>query len=185
MINQRVLPAIRHMKDFEKVLKIKHYEYIVLLDTHVARVKDMILLAKRSGKKVLLHADLIQGLKNDEHAAEFICQEIKPAGIVSTRSTILTIAKKRKLITVQRLFLLDSISLETSLRLYEKVKPDYIEILPGIIPKMIAEFKNELNIPIVAGGLIRTLTEVKQAIDAGASMVSTSQPVLWEQGKEI
>jgi glycerol uptake operon antiterminator len=180
-VKQRILPAIRQMKDFEKVLKYNRLEYIVLLDTHIVRLKEMIEIARKNNKRVILHADLVHGLKQDEYAAEFICQKIKPDGIISTRSNILFFAKKNKIKTVQRLFLLDSMSIETGLRQFEKVQPDYIELLPGIVPKVIIELKKKIDIPIIAGGLIQSMAEVSQMIEAGASMVSTSQPSLWEQ----
>ncbi|WP_033023992.1 glycerol-3-phosphate responsive antiterminator [Geobacillus thermocatenulatus] len=177
---QKILPAIRRMKDFEKLLQYDSFDYLVLLETHLAWLHDMVRLARRSGKKVLLHADLVQGLKNDEHAAEYICQVIRPEGIISTRSNVLSIVKKRGLITVQRLFLLDSIAVETSYRQFEKIRPDFIEVLPGIVPKMIREVHQTTGTPIIAGGLIRSEDEIKQALNAGATAISTSLPELWK-----
>lgn len=175
---KQVLPAVRQMKELERVLRLDH-TYFALLDTHVAQLKPIVDMAKKNNKKVLLHADLVQGLKNDEHAAEFLCQEIRPAGLISTRATVLGVAKKRGLITIQRLFLLDSLSLETSYRTFDKIKPDVVEILPGLIPSMIEEVRKKTNVPVIAGGLIRTEDDVIKAIDAGAAAVSTSLQSLW------
>lgn len=177
-----VLPAVRKMKDFEKLMMSKN-EFIVILDSHIAQLKPMIRLAREGNKRVLLHADLIHGLKNDEYAAEFLCQEIRPAGIISTRSNVLGVAKKRGLITVQRLFLLDSLALETSYRSLEKVRPDIIEVLPGLVPKMIAEIRSRTDLPVIAGGLIRSEEDVSQALEAGASAVTTSLKSLWTYGE--
>ncbi|MBE3555167.1 MAG: glycerol-3-phosphate responsive antiterminator [Thermicanus sp.] len=177
---QKVLPAIRRMKDFERLLQSDSYVYLILLETHIAWLQEIVRLAKKNGKKILLHVDLIQGLKNDEHAAEYICQVIRPEGMISTRSNVLSIAKKRGLITVQRLFLLDSIAFETSCKQFEKIRPDFIEVLPGIVPKMITEVRQITGTPIIAGGLIRTEEEIRQALDAGATAVSTSLPDLWK-----
>ncbi len=178
LAEKSVLPAIRKIKDLEKLLK-SEADYLVILNSHIAQLKPMVEMARNSGKRTLLHADLIHGLKNDEYAAEFLCQEIKPAGLISTRSNVLSIAKKRGLITVQRLFLLDSIALETSYRSLEKVKPDYIEILPGLVPKMIQEIKQKTGIPLIAGGLIREQSDIDRALEAGASAVTTSRHNLW------
>lgn len=92
--NQTVLPAVRKWKDLEKLLGTS-YTYLVILDSHIAQLKDMVRLAGRANKKLFVHADLISGLKADEYAAEFICQEIKPAGIISTRSNVIATAKKK------------------------------------------------------------------------------------------
>lgn len=75
-----------------------------MLDVHLAQLQNIVKLAKSHQKKVLVHADLIQGLKNDKHSAEFLCQSIKPDGIISTRAEVLKVAKKNQVLTIQRLF---------------------------------------------------------------------------------
>ncbi|WHY72208.1 glycerol-3-phosphate responsive antiterminator [Fictibacillus enclensis] len=176
--NQTVLPAVRKWKDLEKLLGTS-YTYLVILDSHIAQLKDMVRLAGRANKKLFVHADLISGLKADEYAAEFICQEIKPAGIISTRSNVIATAKKKGVIAIQRLFLLDSIALETSYKIITKTQPDYVEVLPGLMPNIIQEVHEKTGIPVFAGGLIRTKEEIELAIKAGAVAVTTSDKELW------
>lgn len=176
---QHILPAVRKMKDFEKLLS-STYPYIILLDSHISRLKSIVDLAKSHGKKLLLHADLIEGLKNDEYAAEFLCQMMEPAGLISTRANVILKAKQNGLLAIQRLFLLDTNALEKSYLLLERTKPDYIEVLPGIMPHIIREVHERTGIPIFAGGLIRTIEEVDQAVAAGATAVTTSRSDLWE-----
>jgi glycerol uptake operon antiterminator len=176
---QKILPAAKSIKDFETLMDSPH-QYIILLDCHVAQLKALIQLANRHGKQVLLHVDLIQGLRNDEHAAEFLCQQIKPAGLISTRTQVVHVAKKKKLIGIQRIFLLDTHALETSYRLLETSRPDYVEVLPGIIPHMIREVHERTGIPVLAGGLIRTREEAEQALSAGAVAVTTSNRSIWK-----
>ena len=176
--NQTILPAARKMKDLEKLMELS-YEYIVILDTHVSHLKSVVDMAKSFEKKPILHADLIEGLKNDEYAAEYLCQVVRPAGLVSTRSAVIAKTKQNGLLAIQRLFLLDTSALEKSYVLLEKTKPDYIEVLPGIIPHVIAEVHDRTGIPIFAGGLIRTVSDVELALQAGASAVTTSNADLW------
>ncbi|WP_337100053.1 glycerol-3-phosphate responsive antiterminator [Paenibacillus sp. YIM B09110] len=178
-IGQSVLPAVRKQKDVEAVLATP-YTYMVLLGGHLGQLKPLVDLAGQHGKKVLLHADLIDGLKNDEYAAEFLCQSIRPAGLISTRSTVIGRTKKNGLIAIQRLFLIDSDAIEHSYTLLEKTQPDYIEVLPGIMPDMIREVKERSGIPIIAGGLIRTAGDVSNALAAGASAITTSRKELWQ-----
>ncbi|MFB5663149.1 glycerol-3-phosphate responsive antiterminator [Alteribacillus sp. HJP-4] len=174
-----VLPAARTEKEFESLLR-GHHEFIVLLNSHIAQLKSMIGLAKKANKKVLLHADLIQGLAQNEYAAQFICQQLRPEGLISTRKQMLKTARQHKMTAVQRLFLLDSIALETSYRLIDDVKPDVIEVLPGVIPGMIREVAEKTKLPIVAGGLIRTKEEAEAALGAGAVAISTTRKELWD-----
>lgn len=178
MIEQQVLPAVRRMKDFETLLE-SDTEYMVFLETRIGLLKSMVREAKKKGKTVFIHADLVQGLKTDEYGMEYLGREIRPDGIISTRSGVIQQAKRYGITSVQRLFLIDSQALVQNKRQVLKTNPDYIELLPGILPGMIAEIKQELEIPIIAGGLIRTAREVDEALGAGAVSVSTSQPELW------
>jgi glycerol uptake operon antiterminator len=176
--NTEILPAIRDLKDIDKALATDS-NYIVLLNTHVGQLKSLVKMIKSNNKKVLLHADLVQGLKNDEYAAQYLAQDIRPDGLISTRKNVLMTAKKSNLMTVQRLFLLDSLALQSSYHMLETIQPDCVEILPGVIPHIIEEVYLKTKIPIIAGGLIRTREEVEAAIKAGAVAVTTSNRKIW------
>ncbi len=175
---QQILPAARTAKELESFLDTD-FHYIILLNSHVAQLRSLVRLVKSNGKELLLHADLVQGLRSDEYAAQFLAQDIRPKGLISTRKNVVLTAKKNKLLAVQRLFLLDSIALESSYKLLETTKPDLIEVLPGVMPHIITEVYEKTKIPIIAGGLIRTGNEVSAALKAGAVAVSTSRKELW------
>jgi glycerol uptake operon antiterminator len=128
----------------------------------------------------LLYVDLVQGLQNDEYAVEFLQQMVKPAGLISTRMPVVSKAKKKSMLAVQRIFLLDMHALKTGYRLLETNQPDFVEVLPGVMPHMIREIVQRTQVPVLAGGLIRTLDDVKQALSAGAVAVTTSNEQLWQ-----
>ncbi|MCC3371603.1 glycerol-3-phosphate responsive antiterminator [Cohnella sp. REN36] len=180
---QRILPAVRKMRDLEKLMRMP-FDYVVLLDSHISQIKPILDLANAHGKRVLVHADLIEGLKNDEYAAEFLCQVMKPAGLISTRASVIAKTKLNGLLAIQRLFLLDSHALEKSYALLERTKPDFVEVLPGVMPHMIEEVLERTGIPVFAGGLIRAVSDVERAIEAGASAVTTSRVELWRHFAE-
>lgn len=78
---------------------------------------------------------------------------------------------------------MDSIALKNEINLLGKMKnkPDAVEIMPGVIPKIIAKFKEEAkNISVVAGGLIENKEEIMSALNSGATSISTSRRNLWE-----
>lgn len=175
---QKTIPAIRNMKNFEKVLKTD-FEYIILLDCSIAQLKNVVDYSKREKKKIIVHVDLIQGLKNDEQATLFLINEIKPYGLISTRSQVVATAKKKGILSIQRLFLIDTSALEINYKHIEKANPDFIEVLPGVIPHMITEVINKTGIPVLAGGLIRSKKEIDDAIKAGAIAITTSDSSLW------
>ncbi|NLK34186.1 MAG: glycerol-3-phosphate responsive antiterminator, partial [Gracilibacteraceae bacterium] len=89
------------------------------------------------------------------------------------------IAKNNGIFTIQRLFALDSLSLSSGLESLQATKPEAIEILPGIMPKVIKEIHGQIRIPVIAGGLIRDKEDVIECLNAGAIGVSTSKKELW------
>ncbi|WP_174614259.1 glycerol-3-phosphate responsive antiterminator [Virgibacillus ihumii] len=173
-----IIPAIRRMKDFEKALE-SEYEYVIFLETRLSRLQSLVDYTKRAGKKALIHVDLIQGLKADEYGMEFLVREIKPHGVLSTRGNIIKLARKHKLLAIQRVFLLDSHALEQNIKMINRFQPDCIEVLPGIIPDAIQELSGQTDKPVIAGGLIRSSEEVKNALTQGAVAVTTSNNKLW------
>ncbi len=58
----------------------------------------------------------------------------------------------------------------------KKAKPDAVEVLPGILTKNYLSYLNqEINLPVIAGGLIRTEQEVKEILDSGVMAISSSE----------
>jgi glycerol uptake operon antiterminator len=176
---QKILPAVRQIKDLEKLLH-SSYEYIVILDIHIGQLKSVVNLAKQHEKKIFLHVDLIHGLQSDAYATEYLCQEFKPYGLLSTKANVILKAKQKGVVAIQRIFLIDSSAMEKSLILLEKTKPDYIEVLPGALTDVISEVKERIDIPILAGGFIRTVHDVEKALEAGVTAITTSKKELWK-----
>ena len=75
--------------------------------------------------------------------------------------------------------MLDSSSLDNSLKSALELRQDAVEIMPGIIPKIIKKTCEKLHIPVIAGGLIEDKHEVITALEAGATSISTSRIDLW------
>jgi len=173
-----VIPAIRKMKDFEKGLETDS-EWVIILESRLAQLPHLVTYCKRANKKPLIHFDLIKGLKSDEYGLEFIVQHVKPFGILSTRGNIIEQAKKSKILTIQRIFLLDSLAFEQNIKQINRSQPDLIEILPGLLPDVIKDIRANTDIPIIVGGLVKSKEEIDIAIEAGAVGVSTSDVELW------
>ncbi|MGM9986295.1 MAG: glycerol-3-phosphate responsive antiterminator [Bacillaceae bacterium] len=180
--NQQVLPAARNMRDID-ILTKSNYEHIVILDIHIGHLSSVMNLAKSRGKKIILHMDLIHGIQSDSYGTEYICQQFKPFGIMSTKANVLLKAKQNGVVVIQRIFLIDSSSLEKSYTLLEKTKPDAIEILPGVMSFLINEIEEKVKVPILAGGFIRTKEDIANALEAGVTAITTSNPKLWEVGR--
>ena len=101
-------------------------------------------------------------------------------GIITTKNHLVYYAKEQGLLTVQRFFIIDTASFSTAKESVSNTKPDYAELLPGVIPKIIKEFIETTDIPVIAGGLISDKQDIINALSAGAEAVSTAKKELWE-----
>ena len=80
---------------------------------------------------------------------------------------------------MQRYFVLDSMALENVLRPDAHPGADLIEILPGLMPKIIRRLCAQLDRPLIAGGLISDKDDVMAALAAGAVAVSSTNEDVW------
>lgn len=119
-VNNNILPAIRNIKDLEKLIKTD-YKMCVLLDMHIGHIKSIMELLKQNHIECFIHIDLIKGLSHDEFASEFIIQQYKPKGIVSTKSKVIKKAKSLNTLTIFRVFIIDSQALKRSIDLIKKL----------------------------------------------------------------
>lgn len=153
---------------------------VFLLASTLLTVDGLVRRIHEAGKLAVVHIDLVDGLSSREIAVDSLNALCHPDGIISTRPTLIRRARHRGLLTVQRAFILDSLSLTSLSGQLEQGKPDFVEILPGIMPRVIAEISARTQVPVIAGGLLRDKADVMAAMRAGAAVVSTSAPSLWD-----
>ncbi len=174
-----VIPAVRNYEVLE-YLKSSESDAVFLLSCSILNLKYYVSYIKKLNKKVFLHVDLIKGLKPDKYALEYLKEDVGVEGIISTHLSILKSAKALDFYVVQRIFLVDSSAFKNGLNQAKDLKPDFIEIMPGILmEEVIKDVVREFELPIIAGGLIRTKEQVERIISAGAYAVSTSEVKLW------
>ena len=61
----------------------------------------------------------------------------------------------------------------------KQIKADFIEILPGVMPKIIQKINKLSSQSVIAGGLISDREDVIDALNAGAISVSTTNQDIW------
>jgi glycerol uptake operon antiterminator len=174
-----VIPAVRAEKDIEEALESPS-EVIFLLTGTVMNIEEIVYKLKNGKKEVFVHVDLVKGLPLDRCSLEFLREIVGVDGIISTHIHLLKIARKLGMRIIQRVFLVDSGALESGLAQAEDLEPDFLEILPGIVPEFIKEITKRYSGDIIAGGLIRKKEQVFAALEAGAKAISTSCKDLWK-----
>jgi glycerol uptake operon antiterminator len=173
-----VVAAIRSVDELNDV-ENSNVSIVFLLGEKLSKLKRTIEQVKKVNRLSFVHIDLIEGLAKNEASIEYLAEEVKPDGIITTKTNLIKIARKQGLLTVQRIFLIDSQSISTGIRLVNSVSPDFVEVMPGVIPYTIKILSEELKEPIIAGGMIMTKADIISALNSGACGVSTSKHELW------
>ena len=176
--NKPIIPAVKTDKDLEKAVSTEN-EIIFILTSTITNVPDMVKRIKDAGKLAFIHFDLVEGLARSVHALDYLAEATKTDGIITTKTTLVKAARERDLFVVQRFFILDSLSVESGFRAIKDYKPDAIEILPGLMPKVIKQFSDSTSTPVIAGGLITDREDIMAALNAGACSVSTTRYETW------
>jgi glycerol uptake operon antiterminator len=144
------------------------------------RMLDKFQESELSGVAAFAHIDLISGLENSEAGLEFLAELGRLAGVVTIHHHLAKPARRLGLLTIVRLFLSDSRSVERGQGIAEKSLADAIEILPAAAAVKVAADLNKFGIPRITGGLCRTEADVREAIDSGCRAVTSTRPELWE-----
>lgn len=173
-----VIAAVRD-EDFSEALA-SPVDMIFLFHSHILTVKERVEEAHRAGKSLFVHIDLADGIARDRAGVAFL-SEVGVDGVISTKPSLLRVAKEMGLVTVQRFFVYDSQGVAGIHEVLSSSDPDIIEILPGVIGKITSRFAKAVSVPLIAGGLIETKAEVMDALQNGAIAVSTGKEELWYQ----
>lgn len=172
------MPVVSAVRDrlFERALN-SPASVIFLLGGDVNTIADKIRATKEKGKYIFVHIDLTDGIGKDRSGIKFL-HDIGVDGIISTRSNLIKCAKEVGMVTIQRFFIYDSYGVDGIEDMIYNTKPDFIEIMPGIIDKITRRFSQGIT-PLICGGLIETKQEITNALNSGALAVSTGKEALW------
>lgn len=178
MVESQIIASVQNEKDLQRSL-ISNANIVFLLTGNLMTIADYIKQLKEAGKYVFIHLDFIDGISNSKNALSYVAEFWKPTGIITTKSHIVKMSNEVGLMTIQRIFLLDRSAIQKGIEMVKSCRPDAVEIMPGIMPKIIDELSSELDYPIIAGGLITQISEVHDALQAGALAVSSGDPEMW------
>lgn len=173
-----IVAAVKSLEGLEKCLTCDSQVVFVLFGD-VLTISDIVAKIKGAGKAAFVHIDLIDGLSAREVAVDFIAKNTQADGIISTKQSLVRYAKTKGLLTIQRFFVLDSIAMLNIQKQMSTSYTDMIEILPGVMPKIIRKIVDSTGKPIIAGGLISDKEDVVTALGAGATAISSTNLDVW------
>ena len=152
-----VIATVKDMESLEKSFETDS-QIIFILFGDICNISEIVERVKTEGRIAMVHLDLVSGFDGREIAVDFIRHNTRADGIISTKTAQINRAKELGLYSVQ---------------------PDCIEILPGIMPKVIKRIVQHQHIPVIAGGLIDDKEDIMTALKAGATAISTTRQELW------
>lgn len=152
-------------------------QVIFYMSANLLTIGEKVFQAHDAGKYILVHLDLAEGIGKDRTGIRFLAG-CGVDGLLSTKGQLIRQAREQGLFTVQRFFAVDSGGTEGIGDVFRNINPHLIEIMPGVVTKVIRTCAQS-GIPVIAGGLLQTKTEVTDALGAGATAISTGCPELW------
>ncbi|GIO07522.1 glycerol uptake operon antiterminator [Brevibacillus reuszeri] len=176
----KLIASVKEAKHLEKAAEA-NLSAAVLSIGNIGVIKGYVDFFKSREIPVFLHLERIGGISYDREGIAFLAHYVKPDGIVTTRNTLVKLAKKQGLLTIQRLFLVDSDSLKSGLQSIQDTQPDAVELMPALLPEYIEEFRSMIDTPIIAGGLLRKREQMEVVLQHGATAVSVGSPSLWKE----
>lgn len=85
---------------------------VFLLSGDVLTIPDTAARVRRAGKRAFVHLDLVDGLAAREVSVDFIARQTQADGIISTKAALTRRGRELGLVSIQRIFLLDSMALD-------------------------------------------------------------------------
>ena len=161
---------------------MEEIQVIFVLYGDVCTIPEILERIKAAGKKAMVHIDLIAGLSAKEISVEFIARQTRADGIITTKPALVRRAKELGIFAVLRFFVIDSLALKNIENLEMQCgtsRPDFIEVLPVVMPKVLGRIAKVSRIPMIAGGLITEKEDVIAALSAGAIAVSSTNQDVW------
>ena len=174
-----VIAAVKDDAGLCNALTNENIRVVFVLYGDICNISSIVRRIHEAGRFAVVHVDLIAGLAGKEVAVDFIRNTTEADGIISTRPMLLRRGRELGLLTVLRVFAIDSKAVSNLGRETEGGMPDVIEILPGTLCKVLRRLSRELPVPLIAGGLLSDKADVLAALGAGALCVSASDESLW------
>ena len=175
-----IIAAIKSPEDLKACCAVEEIRVVFILYGDICSIGNIVRTIKDVGKTAMVHVDLIGGLSTREVAVDYIKTNTQADGIITTKPSLIKRGRELSMFTVLRYFLLDSMAYENIRQQQNSVRPDFIEVLPGMMPKIIERLCRTIRTPVIAGGLISDRESVTAALDAGAAAVSSTNHTVWK-----
>lgn len=174
-----IIAAVKDKNDLDAALQ-SDVEVIFVLQSDIFNIKEISAKIKNAGKIGFIHFNFVKGLSDEDISLKYIRENTDFEGIISTKPNHIAAAKSLGFYTIQRIFLLDSMSLENIHSQIQMKHSDLIEILPNVNKKIIHIVKQKIKRPLLVSGLILDKEDVMNALSTGAAAISSTNHSVWQ-----
>lgn len=173
-----IIAAVNNLEKLDIALD-SPCEIIFILTGNIFNLKEISHRVRAKNKGLYIHIDSIDGFSKDTWGLEYIIKNIYPDGIITEKNNLVKLSKDMGVFTIQRLLIHDSSSLEYAINTIKVTRPNAVEILPGIMPKIIKKIITDTKMSVIASGLITDKYDLDSSLNAGAMAISTSNKNAW------
>lgn len=179
LASARVVPSVKDEAGLAAALSLPS-PVIFVLYGDITSIESIVTRIKKAGRAVLVNLDMVEGYDNRTVAVRHLQKRTGADGILSSKASMVRAAKELGMVAIQRLFMIDSFAYRQLPEQIRASRADCIEILPGCMPRVIGWIRHDTTLPLIAGGLVCDVGDVRAALRAGATAVATSNQALWE-----
>jgi len=182
-----IMDTIRHERVIAAIADLRHVvtalesdiHTVFLLHDNVRELEQAVRLLRANGKRVFIHFDMVDGVAPNPAGLEHLTSLFPFDGVITTKGGVIRKGKKLGLVTIQRIFMIDSRSIDMAVSAVEKYEPDAVEIMPGLLAKAVHRLHEFISPPLITGGMISTREEVEMMLATPVAAISASTTGLW------
>lgn len=176
--NNPIIASVTRLEQLDTAIN-SPCKIIFLLTGNIFNLKEISNRIFKEDKYLFIYIDAIDGFSKDSWGLEYIVKNIPLTGIITSKSDLVQQGKSMGIFTIHRMFVHDILSLNKLFDSISKCPPHAIEVLPGIMPKIIKIIVKDSLIPLIAGGLILEEEDIITSLEAGAIAISTGNQNIW------
>jgi glycerol uptake operon antiterminator len=176
----RGIPIVENRVQGTRVFDLRHVRAVSLRHCNLFEFTGFLERARQRNLPTYVNTDHMDGIYADTAGLRYLKERLHVTGIVSSHPRVLAMGKGFGLETIQRIFALDSTGLETSLASVDTTTVDMLDISPAlVVPHIIARIRPLLPLPFIASGLLHSMEQIQEVLQAGATGVFIAREELW------
>ena len=104
---------------------------------------------------MFVHLEMVSGIGRDNSAVQYLADSYKIDGIITTKTNTVLASRQAGISSIQRVFAIDTTALRTAVKMIGQARPDEVELMPGLMPRVIRDLKKEIHCPLIVGGFTK------------------------------